>query len=163
MGKVTMNVFQTIIIYSMAVLFIIVSSYFLFKSYYRALKNGGKVLMIPQKKNFLFVNFVSFATLFLTSRTVNKMGVISGACLLPTILYVALINVYPHIIFQNGILHYTEFIEWKNIKKITIVQNTVTVYITFTRARKWKFKICGINKEKFLKILDDKSVLVELG
>ena len=82
---------------------------------------------------------------------------------MPTILYTALINIYPHIIFQNGILHYTEFIEWKNIKKIIIVQNTVTVYISFTRARKWKFKICGVNKERLLKILDTRSVLVELG
>lgn len=158
-----MNVFQTIIIYSMAVLFIIVSSYFLFKSYYRALKNGGKVLMIPQKKNFLFLVFILVVSLLLILRIVKKWGVISGICLLPTILYTALINIYPHIIFQNGILHYTEFIEWKNIKKIIIVQNTVTVYISFTRARKWKFKICGVNKERLLKILDTKSVLVELG
>ena len=158
-----MNILQKIIIYSIVVLFIIVSSYILFRPYYTALKNGGKVLMIPQKKNFLFLVFILVVSLLLILRIVKKWGVISGICLLPTILYTALINIYPHIIFQNGILHYTEFIEWKNIKKITIVQNTVTVYISFTRARKWKFKICGINKEKFLKILDDKSVLVELG
>ena len=158
-----MNILQKIIIYSIVVLFIIVSSYILFRPYYTALKNGGKALMIPQKKNFLFLVFILVVSLLLILRIVKKWGVISGICLLPTILYTALINIYPHIIFQNGILHYTEFIEWKNIKKITIVQNTVTVYITFTRARKWKFKICGINKEKFLKILDDKSVLVELG
>ena len=158
-----MNILQKIIIYSIVVLFIIVSSYILFRPYYTALKNGGKALMIPQKKNFLFLVFILVVSLLLILRIVKKWGVISGICLLPTILYTALINIYPHIIFQNGILHYTEFIEWKNIKKITIVQNTVTVYTSFTRARKWKFKICGINKEKFLKILDDKSVLVELG
>ena len=144
-------------------LFIIVSSYILFRPYYTALKNGGKALMIPQKKNFLFLVFILVVSLLLILRIVKKWGVISGICLLPTILYTALINIYPHIIFQNGILHYTEFIEWKNIKKIIIVQNTVTVYISFTRARKWKFKICGVNKERLLKILDTKSVLVELG
>lgn len=158
-----MNILQKIIIYSIVVLFIIVSSYILFRSYYTALKNGGKALMIPQKKNFLFLVFILVVSLLLILRIVKKWGVISGICLLPTILYTALINIYPHIIFQNGILHYTEFIEWKNIKKIIIVQNTVTVYISFTRARKWKFKICGVNKERLLKILDTKSVLVELG
>lgn len=158
-----MNIFQKIIIYSIVVLFIIVSSYILFRPYYTALKNGGKALMIPQKKNFLFLVFILVVSLLLILRIVKKWGVISGICLLPTILYTALINIYPHIIFQNGILHYTEFIEWKNIKKIIIVQNTVTVYISFTRARKWKFKICGVNKERLLKILDTKSVLVELG
>lgn len=158
-----MNILQKIIIYSIVVLFIIVSSYILFRPYYTALKNGGKALMIPQKKNFLFLVFILVVSLLLILRIVKKWGVISGICLLPTILYTALINIYPHIIFQNGILHYTEFIEWKNIKKIIIVQNTVTVYISFTRARKWKFKICGVNKERLLKILDTKSVLVELG
>lgn len=158
-----MNILQKIIIYSIVVLFIIVSSYILFRPYYTALKNGGKALMIPQKKNFLFLVFILVVSLLLILRIVKKWGVISGICLLPTILYTALINIYPHIIFQNGILHYTEFIEWKNIKKIIIVQNTVTVYISFTRARKWKFKICGANKERLLKILDTKSVLVELG
>lgn len=158
-----MNILQKIIIYSIVVLFIIVSSYILFRPYYTALKNGGKALMIPQKKNFLFLVFILVVSLLLILRIVKKWGVISGICLLPTILYTALINIYPHIIFQNGILHYTEFIEWKNIKKIIIVQNTVTVYISFTRARKWKFKICGVNKERLLKILDAKSVLVELG
>ena len=158
-----MNILQKIIIYSIVVLFIIVSSYILFRPYYTALKNGGKDLMIPQKKNFLFLVFILVVSLLLILRIVKKWGVISGICLLPTILYTALINIYPHIIFQNGILHYTEFIEWKNIKKIIIVQNTVTVYISFTRARKWKFKICGVNKERLLKILDTKSVLVELG
>lgn len=158
-----MNIFQKIIIYSIVVLFIIVSSYILFRPYYTALKNGGKALMIPKKKNFLFLVFILVVSLLLILRIVKKWGVISGICLLPTILYTALINIYPHIIFQNGILHYTEFIEWKNIKKIIIAQNTVTVYISFTRARKWKFKICGVNKERLLKILDTKSVLVELG
>lgn len=158
-----MNIFQKIIIYSIVVLFIIVSSYILFRPYYTALKNGGKALMIPQKKNFLFLVFILVVSLLLILRIVKKWGVISGICLLPTILYTALINIYPHIIFQNGILHYTEFIEWKNIKKIIIVQNTVAVYISFPRARKWKFKICGVNKERLLKILDAKSVLVELG
>ena len=158
-----MNILQKIIIYSIVVLFIIVSSYILFRPYYTALKNGGKALMIPQKKNFLFLVFILVVSLLLILRIVKKWGVISGICLLPTILYTALINIYPHIIFQNGILHYTEFIEWKNIKKIIIVQNTVTVYISFTRARKWNFKICGVNKERLLKILDTKSVLVELG
>lgn len=158
-----MNILQKIIIYSIVVLFIIVSSYILFRPYYTALKNGGKALMIPQKKNFLFLVFILVVSLLLILRIVKKWGVISGICLLPTILYTALINIYPHIIFQNGILHYTEFIEWKNIKKIIIVQNTVTVYISFTGARKWKFKICGVNKERLLKILDTKSVLVELG
>ena len=158
-----MNILQKIIIYSIVVLFIIVSSYILFRPYYTALKNGGKALMIPQKKNFLFLVFILVVSLLLILRIVKKWGVISGICLLPTILYTALINIYPQIIFQNGILHYTEFIEWKNIKKIIIVQNTVTVYISFTRARKWKFKICGVNKERLLKILDTKSVLVELG
>lgn len=158
-----MNILQKIIIYSIVVLFIIVSSYILFRPYYTALKNGGKALMIPQKKNFLFLVFILVVSLLLILRIVKKWGVISGICLLPTILYTVLINIYPHIIFQNGILHYTEFIEWKNIKKIIIVQNTVTVYISFTRARKWKFKICGVNKERLLKILDTKSVLVELG
>ena len=158
-----MNILQKIIIYSIVVLFIIVSSYILFRPYYTALKNGGKALMIPQKKNFLFLVFILVVSLLLILRIVKKWGVISGICLLPTILYTALINIYPHIIFQNGILHYTEFIEWKNIKKIIIVQNTVTVYISFTRARKWKFKLCGVNKERLLKILDTKSVLVELG
>ena len=158
-----MNILQKIIIYSIVVLFIIVSSYILFRPYYTALKNGGKALMIPQKNNFLFLVFILVVSLLLILRIVKKWGVISGICLLPTILYTALINIYPHIIFQNGILHYTEFIEWKNIKKIIIVQNTVTVYISFTRARKWKFKICGVNKERLLKILDTKSVLVELG
>ena len=158
-----MNILQKIIIYSIVVLFIIVSSYILFRPYYTALKNGGKALMIPQKKNFLFLVFILVVSLLLILRIVKKWGVISGICLLSTILYTALINIYPHIIFQNGILHYTEFIEWKNIKKIIIVQNTVTVYISFTRARKWKFKICGVNKERLLKILDTKSVLVELG
>ena len=148
-----MNILQKIIIYSIVVLFIIVSSYILFRPYYTALKNGGKALMIPQKKNFLFLVFILVVSLLLILRIVKKWGVISGICLLPTILYTALINIYPHIIFQNGILHYTEFIEWKNIKKIIIVQNTVTVYISFTRARKWKFKICGVNKERLLKIL----------
>ena len=42
---------------------------------------------------------------------------------MPTILYTALINIYPHIIFQNGILHYTEFIEWKNITCCNIKKN----------------------------------------
>ena len=124
-----MNILQKIIIYSIVVLFIIVSSYILFRPYYTALKNGGKALMIPQKKNFLFLVFILVVSLLLILRIVKKWGVISGICLLPTILYTALINIYPHIIFQNGILHYTEFIEWKNIKKIIIVQNTVTVYI----------------------------------
>ena len=158
-----MNILQKIIIYSIVVLFIIVSSYILFRPYYTALKNGGKALMIPQKKNFLFLVFILVVSLLLILRIVKKWGVISGICLLPTILYTALINIYPHIIFQNGILHYTEFIEWKNIKKIIIVQNTVTVYISFTGAIKWKFKNCGVNKERLLKILDTKSVLVELG
>ena len=94
-----MNILQKIIIYSIVVLFIIVSSYILFRPYYTALKNGGKALMIPQKKNFLFLVFILVVSLLLILRIVKKWGVISGICLLPTILYTALINIYPHIIF----------------------------------------------------------------
>ena len=69
-----MNILQKIIIYSIVVLFIIVSSYILFRPYYTALKNGGKALMIPQKKNFLFLVFILVVSLLLILRIVKKMG-----------------------------------------------------------------------------------------
>lgn len=157
-----MNTFQTFTIYCISALFIIVSSYIFFKPSYTAFKKGSKILLIPRKCNFLFITFTLTVSILIMLRLITKMGIITGVCLLPTILYIAFINICPLIIFKNGILHHGKYIEWNNIDEITISQNNVTIYTSFANIKEWQFKICDADKEIFLKILNDNSVLVKL-
>lgn len=58
----------------------------------------------------------------------KQLGIISGLCLLPAQLCVTLTNLCPLIIYQNGILYRTKFIEWNNIENIIIDKNLLTIY-----------------------------------
>ena len=124
-----MNLIQRTIIYAFAFLIIITSSYIFFKPYYIAMKNGGNLLWISRKKHAeLFSISIIAISLVVLIGIFKQLGIISGLCLLPAQLCVTLTNLFPLIIYQNGILYRTKFIEWNNIENIIIDKNLLTIY-----------------------------------
>ena len=100
-----------------------------FNNYYIAMKNGGNLLWISRKKHaVLFSISIIAISLVVLIGIFKQLGIISGLCLLPAQLCVTLTNLFPLIIYQNGILYRTKFIEWNNIENIIIDKNLLTIY-----------------------------------